>query len=506
MAARVHKEFQVKLTLAELFKNVTIRQLAQCIKNKKQETYLTIAPAPGKPYYDLSPAQKRLYVLQQISPHRIDYNMPLAMMLDGDLDIRRLELAFNRLVQRHEILRTAIEIKNDRPVQVIRPEAPVDIEYIRYPLVENGEIPPPEELEPATRDFVRPFDLSQPPLLRVRLVKTGEAKHILIVDMHHIVTDAISSQIAAREFLALYTGQELPPPRLQYKDFSEWQNNLLTGAGIKKQEQYWLQQFAGEIPRLNLPLDYPRPAVRSYESGVTHFTIEPELASRLNALNSKIQTTPYMLLLAVYNILLARYSEQQDIIVGSAAAGRRHPDLENIMGMFVNMLAMRNQPLEDLTFAQFLEQVKINALNAYENQDYQFDQLIKRLGIDVKMDRNPLFDAQFTFQNAEEAGGRGEPIQTPDLTMRPYPYKHDIGPFDLSLIATESNDTFKLKLGYLTSLFKTTTGENMKNHFMEILEQCINDPGIKIKDISVSLNLVSVDAGLTESEVTGFGF
>jgi non-ribosomal peptide synthetase component F len=193
-------------------------------------------------------------------------------------------------------------------------------------------------------------------------------------------------------------------------------------------------------------------------------------------------------------------------MVGSAVAGRRHADLENIIGMFVNMLVMRNQPLEDLTFTEFLEQVKTNALDAYENQDYQLDELANRLGIEAQAGRNPLFDAQFTYQDAAEAVSSKSDITIPTLNIRYYSFKHRVQPFDLSLIASESNDRFSVKLGYLTALFERSTIENMAKHYREILEQCMENKDIKLKDIDISLDLVKATAELTGEDVSDFEF
>jgi non-ribosomal peptide synthetase component F len=301
-------------------------------------------------------------------------------------------------------------------------------------------------------------------------------------------------------------GKELPPLKLRYKDFSEWQNDLFAGGEIKKQEQYWLGQFERDIPRLNLPLDYARPEVSDFESDVVGFYIPPGLTAKVRALNVETETTPYMVLLAVYNILLARYCSQEDIIVGTATAGRRHTDLENIVGLFVNMLTMRNRPMENLSFMEFLNQVKGTTLEAYENQDYQFDELVERLGIEPQVGRNPLFDAQFTFQNAADAVRNQETIEVADfrVTLVSPPVKRQ--PFDLGVNVTESENTYSVKFGYLTALFKHSTIEDMAAHYEEILHQCMENESIKIKDIVISLDLVTSKVEITREDVTDFEF
>jgi amino acid adenylation domain-containing protein len=510
MIARIQKEFNVKFTLAEVFRYVTVRQLARCIKEKARETYLSIKPAAKKEYYPVSSAQKRLYILQEINPDSYEYNSPMYALVHGHVDINRLKKALYQLTERHEILRTSIRMIDLQPVQVIHPHCTLDIEYMERESKESDENfqLQDQEMDRLMRDFIRPFDLSKPSLFRVRLIKVTPSDYLIMVDMHHIITDGVSLQIFMREFMALYAGRELQPVKLQYADFSEWQNDLIASGEIKKQEEYWLRQFEGDIPRLDLPLDYLRSSNHAHNSdscGV-FFEIPAELTSEIKKLTAAAETTPYMVLLAIYNILLSRYSGQEDIVVGSAIAGRRHSDLENIMGMFVNMLVMRNYPQENLTFLEFLDQVKTTALNAYDNQDYQFDELVHKLGIEFQPGRNPLFDTQFTFQNAAELAREKEPIRFTDFTVSLISVWQDTQAFDLGLNAAETKNTYSMLLGYLTALFKHSTIENMAKHYVEILEQCMENKNIKLKDISISLDLVTSKVELSQEDVSAFEF
>jgi tyrocidine synthetase-3 len=506
MINKIHREFQVKLTLAQVFRGASIRQLARLIGEKEQEIYLSIEPAPGKPYYALSAAQKRLYITQKLDPETLTYNMPLPLLLEGDLQVEIFKEALRQIILRHEILRTSIRMMEREPVQFIAANGSPHFEYFEMnpPVTVNPE--EAGEYEHLYREFVRPFDLSTAPLLRVRLVKLRKEKYFLVIDMHHIISDGVSGSIFSNELMALYAGQELPPLTLQYKDYSHWQNNLFAGSEIKRQEEYWLKRFEGDIPRLNLPLDYPEPSICDTRCDVYPFHIPAALTAKAGEFIKKTGSTPYILLLAVYTILLSRYCGQEDIIVGSAVAGRRHPDLQNIMGVFINMLVMRNHPMENFGFMEFLDQVKTNALDAYENQDYQFDELVDKLGITVTPGLTPLIDTQFTFQDAADLLENRQIPEVPGLDIKPFPLRNGRMNIQLGLHAWREQDNYKMLWVYLTALFKPSTIENMAKHFVEILEQCMENNEIKLKEIGISHALVAGTTGLTDEDVMDFEF
>ncbi|MCP5050905.1 MAG: polyketide synthase, partial [bacterium] len=280
-------------------------------------------------------------------------------------------------------------------VQRVHDKVEFAIEYYEP----NQDQPAPRAPRPAS--FVRPFDLSNAPLLRVGLTELEQEKHILLVDMHHIITDGTSMAILIEEFMALYSGRELPPLRLQYKDYSEWQvrTNGSRGAIIKNQEEYWLKRFSDSIPQLDFPTDYTRPEEWNYAGDAIVFEIPPQKTAKIKEMVLETGTTLYIVFLAVTSIVLSKYTMRQDIVVGTGVAGRTHADLEHVIGMFVNMLAIRSYPRENKGFHEFLEEVRENALDAFENQDYQFDELVKRLNLTGESGRNPLFDVEFTFQN-----------------------------------------------------------------------------------------------------------
>ncbi len=479
LITKIHKAFNTKVTLGEIFETPTIRGLAGCLKTLEEEKYQSLEPVEKKEYYPFSSAQKRLYIQQQVIPGNMSYNMPAFFTLEGRLDRERLETVFRRLVSRHESLRTSFHMLDEEPVQRIHDSRDTRFEIEYSDLTSNGS--PGKGGEDIIEGFVRPFDLAHAPLLRVGLVKTGEQGHILMVDMHHIITDGTSYGIISREFMQIYRGETPPPLTVRYKDFTRWQNRLFASEEIKNQEEYWLKQFEGDIPVLELPTDFPRPEVRSYEGWDIFFEIGSEKTAAVNSLAAETGATLHVVLLAIYTVLLFKYTGQEDIVVGNGIAGRRHADLENIVGLFINMLPMRNRPAGHKTFNGFLEEVKENALNAYANQDYQFEELVRKLNLQGNPARNPLFDVVFQTQNMDIPE-----IRIEGLTLRPYEKAVNASHFDLVIYVWEEGGSLKMRLLYTPALFKKSTLENMAEHFVEVADQVLKNGDTRLEDIRIS--------------------
>jgi amino acid adenylation domain-containing protein len=501
LVSRIHKTLDAVVPLAEVFNTPDIRRLAGYIKKAKKDKFLSMEPAPRKDHYLLSSAQRRLYIMQQVEPDLTAYNIPIVALVEGKLDIDRLEYVFRGLVERHESFRTSFETIGGTPLQKILDH--VDFEIAYFDNVEDGAE------EQLMRDFVRPFDLSRPPLFRVGVIKKEEEKYFLMVDMHHIVTDGVSSNIFIDDFRALYEGKELPPLRLQYKDFSEWQNSDAAGELAAHQKTYWLERFSGDIPHLNLSAaaDYDEPNVKSYQGDVVDFIIGSELFKKLEEFTNRTGTTVFIVLLSVYYVLLYRYTGQQDIVVGTPITGRRHTDLMEIIGMFVNMLALRNRPEDNKTFAAFLSEVKKDALDAYENQDFQFEQLVSELGLQGTVGRNPLFDVVFAMQKVDVGGPTVDDLKGfGHLKITPWEFKKGATPFDLLMTAFETDGKINMSLEFSTALFKRSTIEVITKYYVEILQQVVENPDLLLKDIDISSDVVALESTDLQDHEADFGF
>ena len=507
LISRIQKELDVKVPLSEIFNFPTIKGLAGYIGTAAGDRYVSIETAEKKEYYGLSPAQRRLYVLQQMEEKRTSYNMFHVVVLKGEVSKKRLEEVFRKLIGRHESLRTSFEVVGSEPVQRVHDGVEFGIEHFGLAAKNAADREEKkrrrEGIHHLVGQFVRPFDLSRAPLIRAGMIKMNEQKFLLMLDMHHIISDGTSVEIFIDEFSDLYSGSRLPDVKLQYKDFSQWQGKWFDSGGIKRQEEYWLKQFKGGVPLLNLPFDYERPPVQVFDFDWVDFGASRELTGKIRELVWETGVTLYMVLLATYSVLLAKYSDQEDIIVGTGVVGRTHPDTGHIIGMFVNMLALRSRPEGNKPLGRFLEEVKNSVLAAFENQDYPFDELVKRLNLRREYGRNPLFDTEFTFHDAAATS-----LEIPGLVIEPYEYKSSLLKFDLSLTAFEAEDRIHLTLGFSPRLFKRAAIENMAEHFIEILEQFPGKKNRELNDISITINhrLYAAERTFKKSDYAGFEF
>ncbi len=422
--------------------------------------------------YILSQAQKRIYILSRIDEAGTAYNIPAAMKITGKLDMGRLENAFKVLIDRHEALRTSFRMSGGIPVQKI--ERAVEFRIERSECEED-------RIGDRVKEFIIPFVLEKAPLLRVELVRVKNTDvHILLIDIHHIISDGTSMGILVKELAQLYAGMRLLPLKLQYKDYSEWQKEIGRKDEILRQQHYWTEVFKDEIPTLNMPADYKRPQTQSTEGDKIEFELDHETAGALKNLAKSQGATMYMLLLAGYTVLLSKYTGQRDIVVGSPAAGRSHSDLQNIIGMFVNTLAMRNYPDRDKKFVDFLGEVKANALRAYDNQDYQFDDLVEKLDIKRDVSRNPVFDTMFAYQNTGIMY-----FELEGLKFSPYEIETSTSKFDLILEAMDEEEVIKFSLGYCSKLFKKTTARRIGGHLVNILKYIVKNPEAVLGEIDM---------------------
>jgi len=471
MVNKIHKEYNIEIPIKEIFRLQNIQSIADFISASEIKQFEHIIKTEKKEYYKLSSAQHRLYFLYLFDKSSIAYNIPNTLFVKGQIDYERLTQAFNKLISRHENLRSTFHIANDIFVQKIEEAFPLTIEL--FSSIES-------ETQNIVRQFIRPFDLSCSPLIRVGLIKIKENEHILMVDMHHIISDGMSESILINDFMALYNNEALPDTGIQYKDYAEWQQSKSQQINLAKQKKFWMNEFAEGLNALDLPADFSRPTVQTFDGNSVDFIISNEDAAKLKGISEKEGVTTFMVLLSIFNILLGKLSNQEDIVVGTPTAGRRHADVENMIGLLVNTLAIRNKVRGELSFKEFLADVKVKTLVCFDNQDFQYEDLIDVLKIERNIGRNPLFDTMFVFQNFETSE-----LCIPELTLKPYRHVLRTSKFDLTLMAYESEDQFYMRFEYSTMLFKIETIERIIGYLKNIIAAVTEDENIRISEIEI---------------------
>jgi acyl transferase domain-containing protein/acyl carrier protein len=497
ITARIQKEMHAEVPLAEFFNAPTISGLAEYIEGANESIYSSIAPVEQKEYYPLSSAQIRLFILCRMNPDSVFYNLPQILVMEGQLEMERFDRAFAALIERHESLRTSLLMLENKSIQVVRKPDEVDFQVEYYKKDANAE--------EITQHFVRPFDLDRAPLLRVTIIDLEDNKYIWMMDIHHIAADATSIAILHKDLFRLYNDRELTPLRLQYKDFSTWQNNLVESGAIQEHEEYWSKLYsdAQQILELQLPYDFERPVIRQFTGDRVNIVLEVEYAQKFMDVAASIRGTFFMNILAALNVLFFKYSGQSDIIIGTSIAGRPHADLQDIVGMFVNMLAVRNFPDENLTYMEFLQNVKTNVMDAFAHQDMQFEKLVDKLGLGKTSAKNPLFEVALNVQNYEQAE-----IPDSDLKILPHEMEYKTAKFDLLLWANDlgagttadANKGIFLSFEYSTEMFKRSTVEVIAKHSLEVIKQVAENRDIKLKDIKLSHQLVRSQVSVPQVE------
>ena len=486
VSAIIQKELDVEIPVAEFFNRQTVKGLAQYTASAREKAfYFSIRPIDKREYYPVSSAQRRLYILHQMVENNTGYNEPLIMTLEGLLDQEKFENAFKQLIHKHESLRTSFEIIGGAPVQKVHDQVAQPINYFNVKEImdqhqETGKQPREQVVKEIITRFIQPFILSQAPLFRVGVVKKDNSRYVMIVDIHHIITDGASHSILMNDFIMLYQGEEIAKLSIQYKDFSHWQNQLLQTGEMKNQEQYWLREFEQEIPVLNLSTDYPRPALFSFTGHKLKFTLQDQELKKMREIAAAEEITLNMVFQSVFFIFLSRLTGQEDIVVGTLIAGRRYAEFQHIIGAFVNTLAIRNYPRADKTFTTFLKDVRKKMLEIFENQDYQFENLVEKVVKDRDTSRNPLFDVIFIFQNLEFPQ-----LTVPGLKLKPYTHEDKSAKFDLRLDCFEQKDGMILRFEYCTKLFKEETIRRFIDYFKNVVCLITGNPGIKISDINI---------------------
>ncbi len=430
-------------------------------------------------------AQQRLWFFDQLEPGSPFYNIPLAVRMQGRLDVSILQRCLNEIALRHETLRTTFLARDGQPVQVINPsgEIPLSITDLQDLPARQHEA---EMQRLATVEARQPFDLVHGPLVRAVLVRLAEDDHVVLLTMHHIISDGWSIGVLLSEIAALYeafsTGRPSPLPDLpiQYADYAQWQREWLKGQVLKEQLDYWKVQLGGGLPVLELPADRPRPAVQSFRGSTLSIQIPRLLTQALKNFCRVEGVTPFMALLAAFDVLLYRHSNQEDICVGTPLANRNRAEIEGLIGFFVNTLVMRTNLSGEPTFRELLARVRDTALNAYAHQDLPFESIVEALQPERDMSHNPLFQVMFILQNASVRAH-----ELPGLTLSPIEAETGTATFDLTLSMVENEEGYDASVEYSTDLFDQATVRRLLEHFRVLLESIVTHPDQSIAELPI---------------------
>ena len=468
-------------TLSPEKRELVLQKLKKQHQSPQNDHKLT--PRSREQPLPLSFAQQRLWFLNQLEGEKCVYNVPFFWQLNGFLNISALEQAIREIVQRHEVLRTTFSVVDGSPIQVIHAHPQLTIQVLDWQqLTEKDQLSKAQQL--ATEELQQPFDLSNPPLLRVKLLQLADQSHLLLLVIHHIVCDGWSMEIFRRELFTLYTAfcalepSPLPELSLQYADFAYWQRQWLQGEVLQTQLNYWQKQLAAVPPLLKLPTDRPRPSVQSFRGRSEFLELNQDLTQKLKLLSQESGTTLFMTLLAAFTLLLSRYSGQEDIVVGSAIANRNRREIEPLIGFFVNILALRTNLQGNPTFLELLNRVKQVTLDAYDHQDLPFEKLVDELGKERSLSQHPLFQVAFSWQNEQE-----QKPETNGLTVTRFGWENTTTLFDLSLIFRETPQGLIGEWEYATDLFEAKTIQRMAGHFEVLLRLIVDCPNQSINTL-----------------------
>jgi amino acid adenylation domain-containing protein len=485
--SRIRQVFQVELPLRYLFEKPTIAGLAKeidsSIKIDSGVEATNIERIVRSPELPLSFAQQRLWFLAQLEPNNPFYNMPAAVRLEGQLNVEALQQSFNEIISRHEALRTNFQTIEGQAIALI-PE----IISLTLPVFDLSKLSLNQQeaavKKQASEEAQKPFDLKGDLLLRVKLLRLGEEEHIILLTMHHIVSDGWSIDVLVQELATLYqafcNGQpsSLPALPIQYVDFAAWQRQWLQGEVLKTQISYWLKQLKNAPKVLELPTDYPRPAIQTFRGSAYSFKLSDKLSFALNKFSQQQGSTLFMTLLAAFQTLLWRYTGNEDIVVGSPIANRNRAEIEGLIGLFVNTLVLRTNLAGNPSFEELLKRVREVALGAYAHQDLPFELLVEELQPQRDLSHTPLFQVMFVLQNTPMSA-----LDLPGLTLSILESNSQTAKLDLTLYITETVDGLLGNLEYNTDLFEESSIQRMVVHLQMLLAGIVANPQQRLSEL-----------------------
>lgn len=475
LTARIQEELKVAVPLSEVFQHPTIAGLAAFIDwlnlTGVLQEEVRITKYRKRKYYPLSFSESMVYVHQNATAENYSYHSVFPMKIEGEPDKNRLEQAIRDVLQRHEAFRTAYVLYKGEPVKQVLDHVDFKLEYAEGALRAIAE---------TTAELRKPYSFDQPPLFRAKLLKIAAGEYFLLMANHHIISDGVTEALFMKEISTLYRGDVLNRVKIQYKDYTLWEKEQWASGYYQLKEQFWKQQLQGSLPVLELPTEFVRPARMEFAGAMVNVDIDPLLTANLQNLAAAQHTTLFMLLFTAYKVLLHKYTAQDDLIVGVPMASRMHADMQDIVGMFVNMVPWRSRPEPDMTFTAYLNVIKSDAAAIYQHQDYPFEKLVSNLQLKRDPSRNPVFDTIFVLQNTAVPV-----LDLPGMKIAPHAVPDDAVKVDLTVEAMEYEGEIRLTFKYRKALFSRSRMERMAGHFIQLLSQLVADPAQQLGKIDI---------------------
>lgn len=479
LISRLQEQFDRSIHLRDIFTYPILQDLARRMNDPEKPVTYRIQPIADSPYYDVSNAQKRIWVLTQLEKEQTAYHIFMAYRINGMLDRELLEQCFAILMERHESLRTTFGIIDGQLKQIIHAGLLLPLR-MDFKMLEREEDADEALRAEARSEQDKPFDLTKGPLFRIKLVRISEDQFALFLTLHHIISDGWSVSVLFNELNVLYSARQagqppsLPALPIQYRDYAHSMNELIASDALLVHQQYWLQTFGVNVPRLELPTDFPRPKIKTYRGGTERLMLDGRLFSRLAEMEGREEVTLFMILLTALNALLYRYTGQDDIVIGTPISGREFGNLEDQIGVYVNSLPLRTVFSNKDSFRELLQRVKKCVLDGFEHQLFPFDHLIGQLGMERDLSRSPLFDVMLAMQQAP--GNRTFAHAAKSLTVEPIVTESLSSKFDLTLYVFEAGAGLELVLEYSSDLFTKDRASLILQHYRNMLEQAVIYP------------------------------
>ncbi len=468
--ARVQQHFQVDIALDEIYRAPYLKDYASLIDTASKSAFRPIVCAPEAQDYPVSSAQQRMWILANTQGPSVAYNMPALFTLSEKPDMERLKNAFDRVIARHDAFRTSFVLRDESLRQKIYRNVEFEIGSIKFSA---------KNLKTQIKKLVVPFDMSQAPLLRASLLEIEEHSYALFMDMHHSISDRRTMEIFISDLVRSYNGESLENQPLQYKDFAVWQQEYLQSDSVKLQKEHWKTTLSGELPLLNLRTDKPRGAVQHFDGARMRFNVGKQTADMLRDFATQRGATLFMAVLSVYNVLLSKYTGQEDIIVGTPVSGRPRPELQDMAGVFINTLPLRNHPRGDLSFLEFFDELCQSTVAALAHADYPFERMIADLNLSRDAARNPLFDTMLVQTKNMDRFKLG------DIQVNHQPFDPGVAKLDLTLEVCETDSGLECEFEYNTRLFKRSTIKRMAGHFCRLTELLPQEAGTRLCDTAM---------------------